>query len=174
MLKKTLLTLSASVLLMPHWRNSALLGVLRLCSLVLLQASVPAVLLLVSAPVVLPLVALRPDLSLAFRPVAPRAHLRVTSPVVRLVSMVLPDCVASIAAVRPIFAASRVAPRSTAPTATPAIITSAMATGPGLMRRLQLTPMARPTPPPPTTAATTCLHTGDTAPDALWCVMETD
>ena len=82
-------------------------------------ASVPVVLLRVSAPVVLPSVVLRPDLSLAFRPVAPRAHLRATSPVVRLVSMVLPDCVVSIAAARPIFAASRVAPRPTAPTLHP-------------------------------------------------------
>jgi hypothetical protein len=43
----------------------------------------------------------------------------------------------------------------------------------GLMRRLRLTPMAGPT-PRPTTAATTCPHTGDTAPGAFWCVMETD
>ena len=28
--------------------------------------------------------------------------------------------------------------------------------------------------PPPTTAATTCPHTGDTAPGAFWSVMETD
>jgi hypothetical protein len=27
---------------------------------------------------------------------------------------------------------------------------------------------------PPTTAATTCPPIGDTAPDAFWCVMETD
>src|ERR1700730_6186374 len=162
---------------MPHARNSALLRVLRLRSLVLLPAWGPAVLLRVSAPVVLPLVVLRPDLSRAFRPVAPRARLRATSQVVRLVSTVLPDCVVSIAVVRPIFAASRVAARPTAPTASPAIVTPAMATvmatGIGLMRRLQLTPMAAPT-PPPTTVATTCLHTGDTAPDAFWCVMETD
>src|ERR1700738_5256108 len=121
---------------MPHSRNSALLQVLRLRSLVLLPAWGPAALLRVSAPVVLPLVVPRPDLSLAFRPVAPRAHLRATSQGVRLVSMVLPDCVASITAVRPISAASRVAPRPIAPIATPAIVTSAMATGPGLMRRL--------------------------------------
>ena len=52
------------------------------------------------------------------------------------VSMVLPDCTVSIAAARPIFAASRVAPRPTAPTATPAMVTPAMAmavaTGTGL------------------------------------------
>jgi hypothetical protein len=28
--------------------------------------------------------------------------------------------------------------------------------------------------PPPTTAATTCPPIGDMAPDAFWCVMETD
>ena len=55
---------------------------------------------------------LRPDLSRAFRPVAPRARLRATSPVVRLVSMVLPGCMVSIAAARPIFVVSRVAPRA--------------------------------------------------------------
>ena len=49
----------------------------------------------------------------------------------------------------------------------------AMATGTGLMRRLRLTPTAGPT-PPPTTAPTTCPHTEDTAPGAFWCVMETD
>jgi hypothetical protein len=121
-------------------------------------------------------VVVRPVLLLAFRPVAPRAHLRVRSWVVRLVSMVLADCVVLSVAARPIFVASRVEPRPTAPTATPAIVTAmatVMATGTGLMRRLQLTPMAAPT-PPPTTAATTCLHTGDTAPDAFGCVMETD
>src|SRR6202023_2121459 len=135
------------------------------------------VLLPVEASVVRPSVVHQPDPSLAFRPVAPRAHPRATSPVVRLGSIVLPDCVVSIVAVRPIFAASRAAPRLTAPTATPAIVTpamaTAMATGTGLMRRLQLTPMTAPT-PPPTTAATTCPHTGDTAPDAFWRVMETD
>ena len=68
---------------LPHWRNSALLRVLRLCLLVLLQASVPVVLLPVWAPAVLPSVVLRPDLSLAFRPVAARAHLRASSPAVR-------------------------------------------------------------------------------------------
>ena len=41
------------------------------------------------------------------------------------------------------------------------------------MRRLRLTPMADPT-PPPTTAATTCLRTGDLAPGAFWSVMKTD
>jgi hypothetical protein len=177
MLKKTLLTLSASVLLgtaviIPNAALAQLPGPPPgppPASLVLLPAQGPAVLLRVSAPAVL-----RPDLLLAFRPVAPQVHLRATSPVVSLVSMVLPDCVVSIAAVRPIFAGSRVAPRPTAPTATPAIVTLAMATGTGLMRRrLQLTPMAGPT-PPPTTAATTCLRTGDTAPDAFWSVMETD
>ena len=125
-----------------------------------------------------PSVVLRPDLSLAFRPVAARAHLRATSPVVRLVSMVLADCMVSSVAARPIFAASRVAPRPTAPTATLAIVTPAMAMavapGTGLMRRLRrLTPMADPM-PPPTTAATTCPPTGDTAPEAFWSVMETD
>ena len=43
----------------------------------------PVVLLPVWAPAVLPSVVLRPDLSLAFRPVAARAHLRARSPVVR-------------------------------------------------------------------------------------------
>jgi hypothetical protein len=63
--------------------------------------------------------------------------------------------------------------RPTAPTATPAIITPATATGTGLMRRRRLTPMAGPT-PLPTTAATTFPHTGDTAPGAFWSVLETD
>ncbi len=88
--------------LTPQSRSSALLRVLRLPWLILLRASVPAV---------LPLVVLRPDLSLAFRPMAPRAHLRATSPAVRLVSMVLADCMVSIAAARPISAVSRVATR---------------------------------------------------------------
>ena len=44
----------------------------------------PVVLLPVWAPAVLPSVVLRPDLSLAFRPVAARAHLRASSPAVRL------------------------------------------------------------------------------------------
>ena len=96
-----------------------------------------------------------------------------TSPAVRLVSKVLADCVVSTAAAKPIFAASRVAPRPTALTATLEIVTPAMATGTGLMRRLRLTPMADPM-PPPTTAATTCPPIGDMAPDAFWCVMETD
>jgi len=124
-----------------------------------------------------PLVVPRPDLSLAFHPVASRPHFRERSPVVRLVSMALPDCVVSIAAAKSIFTASRVAPPPTAPTATSAIATPAMAmamaTGTGLMRRLRLTPTAGPT-PPPTTAPTTCPHTEDTAPGAFWCVMETD
>ena len=42
----------------------------------------PVVLLPVWAPAVLPSVVLRPDLSLAFRPVAARAHLRASSPAV--------------------------------------------------------------------------------------------
>ena len=125
-----------------------------------------------------PLVVLRPDLSLAFLPVAPRPRLRVTSPVVRIVSMVQPDCMVSIAAARPIFAASRVAPRPTAPAATSAIVTPAMAmtvaTGTGSTRRLPLTPMAADPMPPPMTDATTCPHPGDTAPGAFWSVMETD
>jgi hypothetical protein len=89
----------------------------------------------------------------------------------------LADCMVSSVAAKPIFAASRVAPQPTAPTATPAIVTPAMApamaTGTGLMRRLRLTPTADPM-PPPTTAATTCPPIGDTAPDGFWCVMETD
>ena len=74
----------------------------------------------------------RPDLSLAFRPVAARAHLRVSS----VVSTVLADCMASSAAARPIFVASRVAPRPTAlrlEIVTPAMA-MAVATG-TLMRR---------------------------------------
>ena len=90
---------------LPHWRNSALLRVLRLCSLVLLQSSVPVVLLPVWAPAVLPSVVLWPDLSLAFRPVAARTHLRASSPVDRAVSMVLADCMVSSVAARPIFRA---------------------------------------------------------------------
>ena len=43
----------------------------------------PVVLLPVWAPAVLLSVVLRPDLSLAFRPVAARAHLRASSPAVR-------------------------------------------------------------------------------------------
>ena len=78
----------------------------------------PVVLLRVWALAVLRSVVLRPDLSLAFRPVAARAHLRARSPVVRLVSMVLADCMVSSVAARPIFAASKVAPRPTALTAT--------------------------------------------------------
>ena len=128
------------------------------------------------ASAVLPSVVLRPDLSLAFRPVAARAHLRATSPVVRLVSMVLADCMVSSVAAKPIFAASRVAPRPTAPAATLEIVTAGYGRGYRhwpYARRLRLTPMADPM-PPPTTAATTCPHTGDTAPDAFWSVMETD
>jgi hypothetical protein len=120
-----------------------------------------------------------PPAAPAFAGLPPRgpSGLRATSPVVRLVSMVLADCMVSTAAARPIFAASRVAPQPTAPTATPAIVTQAMApamaTGTGPMRRLRLTPMADPM-SPPTTAATTSPHTGDTATGAFWSVMETD
>ena len=159
---------------LPHWRNSALLRVLRLCLLVLLQASVPVVLLPVWAPAVLPSVVLRPDLSLAFRPVAARAHLRG----VRRRSATVADCMASSVAARPIFAASRVAPRPTALTATVEIVTPSMAmavaTGtPMRRRRRRLTPMAEPM-PLPTMAATTSPHTGDTAPGVFWSVMKTD
>jgi hypothetical protein len=108
-------------------------------------------------------------------PAGPVTGLPPRGPVVRLVSMVLADYMVSIAAARPIFAASRVAPRPTAPTATPVIVTlamaTAMATDTGLMRRLRLTPMADPT-LPPKTAATTCQQPGDTG--ASWSVMETD
>src|SRR5262249_14433298 len=128
----------------------------------------------------LPPVVLRPDLPRAFRYVAPRAHLRVTSRVEHLVSMVLQDCTVSIAAARP-FAASKLAPRPTAPTATPATVTSAteaamtmaVATVTGLMRQLRRTPMADPT-PPLTTAATTSPPIGDTATGAFRSVTETD
>ena len=136
MSRKTLLTLSASVLLG---------AVIAAPNAALAQfgpppgpppmlagpppASVPAVLLPVQASAVLPSVVLRPDLSLAFRPVAARAHLRATSPVVRLVSMVLADCMVSSVAARPIFAASRVAPRPTAPTATLEIVTRSYGRG---------------------------------------------
>jgi hypothetical protein len=106
-----------------------------------------------------------------------RAHLRATSPVFRLVSMVLADCMVSSVAARPIFAASKVAPRATALTASLEMVTPAMAvaTGTGLMPRprLQLTPMADPM-PPPTTAATPCPPTDDMAPEAFWSVVETD
>ena len=76
---------------MLHWRSSALLRVLRPCSLALLRASVPVVPLRDWALV--PPVVLRPDLSLVFHPAAPQAHLRATPPVVHLVSKVLADCV---------------------------------------------------------------------------------
>jgi hypothetical protein len=80
-----------------------------------------------------------------------------------------------LAAAKPIFAVSRVAPRPTAPTATLAIVLPAMAmavvTDTGLMRRL--TPIVDPM-PPPTTAATTCPPIGDTAPGAFWSAKETD
>ena len=49
------------------------------------------------SPAVLPSVVLRPDLSLAFRPVAARAHLRAILPVVPIWT-VRPDCMVSIAA----------------------------------------------------------------------------
>jgi hypothetical protein len=48
---------------------------------------------------------LRPDLSLAFRPVAARAHLRAILPLVPIWT-VRPDCMVSIAADRPVFVAS--------------------------------------------------------------------
>ena len=131
------------------------------------------------APAVLPSVVLQPDLSLAFRPVAARAqaHLRAILPVVAI-STVRPDCMVSSVADRAIFVASRVAPRPTATTRNSYGSYGyshgfARATVTGRMRRLRLTPMADPT-PPPTTAATTCPHTGDTAPGAFWSVMETD
>lgn len=132
------------------------------------------------SPAALPWVMLRPDLSLAFRPVAARAHLRAILPLVPIWT-VRPDCMVSIAADRPVFVASKLAPRPTAPTATSAIVTPATATAMAMpvapiicrMRRLRLTPMADPT-PPPTTAATTCLRTGDLAPGAFWSVMKTD
>ena len=177
---KALLTLSASVLLsaaafVPSAALAQLPGplrVLRLCSPVLLRASVPVVLLRVLR-VVLPSVVLRPDLPRAFRHVGSRAYLRVTSLAVRLVSMVLPDCVVSIEAAKPTFAVSKLAPRTTAATATPATVTPATATAvamaaatvTGLMRRLR--------PPPPTTAATSP-PIGDMAQGAFWSVMETD
>ena len=86
----------------------------------------------------------------------PAAHLRAVSQVLHLmwsrVSTVLSDRTVSIAADRRIFVASTVAPRPQARTATPEIVTPAMATavatGTGLMRRLRLMPMADPTPPP--------------------------
>jgi hypothetical protein len=53
----------------PHWRSSALLRVLRLCSLVLLRDWA-----------LVPLVVLRPDLSLAFRLMAPWPRHSATSP----------------------------------------------------------------------------------------------
>ena len=51
-----------------------------------------------------PSVVLRRDLSLAFRHVPARAHLRERSRVVRLVSRVLADCMVSSVAAKPIFA----------------------------------------------------------------------
>jgi hypothetical protein len=171
MSRKPLLTLAASALLgvVIAAPNAALaqfglLRVLRLCSLVLLRDWA-----------LVPLVVLRPGLSLAFRLMALWPRHRATSPTVRLVSRVLPACMVSTAAARPIFAASRVAPRPTALTASLEIVTlpMAVATGTGPMRRLRLTSMADPM-PPPTTAATTYPPTGDTAPEAFWSVVETD
>jgi hypothetical protein len=107
----------------------------------------------------------RPDLSLVLQLVAPRARFHV-------VSLGLADCMVSTAAVRSLFVVSRVAPRSTGPTATGAIAT-AMATGSGLMlRRPRLTPMAHPTAPAVT--AITDTHTNDTTTGAFSSVMETD
>jgi hypothetical protein len=42
-----------------------------------------------------------------------------------------------------------------------------------MQRRLQLTPIADPT-PPRMTAATTCRHTGETGTSAFWSVLKTD
>ena len=42
-----------------------------------------------------------------------------------------------------------------------------------MRRRLQLTPIADPT-PPPMTAATMCRDTGETATGAFWSVLKTD
>jgi hypothetical protein len=113
----------------------------------------------------------------AFRRAVPRALLRATSRVVRLASMVLRDCMVSIAAARPIFAVSKLAPRLTAPTATPAVTpATAMATGTatdtGRMRRRLLMPMVDPT--PPLTAATTSPPIGDPATGGFLSVIETD
>ena len=126
-----------------------------------------------------PLVVLRPDLSLAFRPVAARAHLRAILPVVA-VWTVRPDCMVSIAAdqaslrgVEARAAAYGANGYTRNSYAMAMAMAMAVATVIGRMRRLRLTPMADPT-PPPTTAATTCLHTGDMAPGAFWSVMETD
>ena len=109
-----------------------------------------------------------------------RAHLRAILQVLHLisrVSTVLSDRMDSIAAARPIFAASRVAPRPTAPTATLEIATPTMAmavaTGTLMRRRRRLTPMAEPKlfrrrP------VNTSPHTGDTARGAFWSAMKTD
>jgi hypothetical protein len=109
-----------------------------------------------------------------------RAHLRAISQVLHLISRVstaLPDRAVSIAAVRPISVASRVASRPRART-TRETVTSAMATavvtGTGPMRRLQLRlrlmPMADPTPPLRRTAIT-CRHTGETATTGAYCAV---
>src|SRR5712671_5289785 len=153
---------------MPHSHSSALLRVRHQPSLVPLPVSAPVARLRVSAPAVLLLVVLR-------------AYLRAISQVLHLisrVSTVLPDRTVSIAADRPISVASRVASRPRARTATPETVTPAMATavvtGTGPMRRLQLMPMADPTPHPMTTAIT-CRHTAETAPTGAFCaVVETD
>ena len=109
-----------------------------------------------------------------------RAHLRAILQVLHLisrVSTVLSDRMVSIAAARPIFAASRVAPRPTAPTATLEIATPTMvmavATGKLMRRRRRLTPMAEPM-PLPTMTVTTSPHTGDTARGVFWSAMKTD
>jgi hypothetical protein len=107
-----------------------------------------------------------------FRSVAARTDLRAILPMVAIWTA-QPDCTVSIAADRPVFVASKLAPRLTAPIATPAIVTTAMAVATviGRMRRLRLTPMADPT-RPPTTLATTSI--GETARGAFRSVMETD
>ena len=132
--EKDLLMLSVSVLLgVALVAPSAALAqfgpppVRRQPSLVLLPASVPVVLLRAWAPAALPSVARRPDPPLRFRRV-PRGR---TSARRRRWSASSRWCW-RIAGSRPrrpgqLFAASRVAARPTAPTATPAIVTTAMA-----------------------------------------------
>ena len=75
---------------MLHWRSSALLRVLRPCSLALLRASVPVVpsgtgRWSPGGPPAGPVASLPPR--------GPQAHLRATPPVVDLVSKALADCV---------------------------------------------------------------------------------
>ena len=93
------------------------------------------------SPAALPWVMLRPDLSLAFRPVAARAHLRAILPLVPILT-VRPDCMVSIAADRPVFVASKLAPRPTASTVTSAIVTPATATANGYARSSHYLPYA--------------------------------